>query len=106
MLIYLSVQDGGGAACSGLGTARCAQQAAPAPAGGVTAPAQAPPAPAVGGTVPVFTYLDAIALGNLKLILREKELDGAFFLQCTREDLQAIGSGRLKWKKIKMYMPQ
>ena len=34
MLIYLSVQDGGGAACSGLGTARCAQQ------GGVTAPAQ------------------------------------------------------------------
>ncbi len=54
----------------------------------------------------VFTYLDAIALGHLKLIIREKELDGAFFLQCTREDLQAIGSGRLTWKKIKMYMPQ
>ena len=54
----------------------------------------------------VFTYLDAIALGNLKLIIREKDLDGAFFLQCTREDLQATGIGRLKWKKIKMYMPQ
>ena len=54
----------------------------------------------------VVTFLDAIALGHLKLIIREKELDGAFFLQCTREDLQAIGIGRLKWKKIKMYMPQ
>ena len=54
----------------------------------------------------MVTYLVAIALGQLKLIIREKELDGAFFLQCTREDLQATGIGRLKWKKIKMYMPQ
>ena len=54
----------------------------------------------------MVTHLDAIALGHLKLIIREKELDGAFFLQCTREDLQAIGIGRLKWKKIKMYVPQ
>ena len=54
----------------------------------------------------MVTHLDAIALGHLKLVIREKELDGAFFLQCTREDLQAIGIGRLKWKNIKMYMPQ
>ena len=54
----------------------------------------------------MVTHVDAIALGHLKLIIREKELGGAFFLQCTREDLQATGSGRLKWKKIKMYMTQ
>ena len=54
----------------------------------------------------MVTHLDAIALGHLKLIIREKELDGASFLQCTREDLQATGIGRLKWEKIKMYMPQ
>ena len=60
MLIYLSMQDGGGAACSGLGTVRCAQQAAPAPAGGVTAPAQAPPAPAVGGKRPKVLSFDLI----------------------------------------------
>ena len=53
-----------------------------------------------------LTYLDAIALGHLKLITREKELDGAFFLQCTREDLQAIGIGQVQRKKIRMYMPQ
>ena len=54
----------------------------------------------------MVTHLDAIALGHLKLIIREKELDGAFFIQCTQEFLQAIGIGRLQWKKIKRYMPQ
>ena len=101
------------------------QQAAPAPAGGCTAPAQAAPAPAVGGAAPVFvpsgipvgpasswsindmvTYLDAIALGHLNPIIRENGLDGAFFLQCEQEDLQAIGIGQVQRKKIRMYMPQ
>ena len=52
----------------------------------------------------MVTYLDAIAFGQLRLTIRENELDGAFFLQCTREDLQAIGIGRLTWKKIKVYI--
>ena len=101
------------------------QQAAPAPAGGGTAPAQAAPAPAVGGAAPVFvpsgipvgpasswsindmvTYLDAIALGHLNPIIRENGLDGVFFLQCAQEDLQAIGIGQVQCKKIRMYMPQ
>ena len=101
------------------------QQAAPAPAGGGTAPAQAAPAPAVGGAAPVFvpsgipvgpasswsindmvTYLDALALCHLNPIIRENGLDGAFFLQCAQEDLQAIGIGQVQWKKIRMYMPQ
>ena len=101
------------------------QQAAPAPAGGGTAPAQAAPAPAVGGAAPVFvpsgipvgpasswsindmvTYSDAIALGHLNPTIRENGLDGAFFLQCAQEDLQAIGIGQVQWKKIRMYMPQ
>ena len=101
------------------------QQAAPAPAGGGTAPAQAAPAPAVGGAAPVFvpsgipvgpasswsikdmvTYLDAIALGHLNPIIRENGLDGVFFLQCAQEDLQAISIGQVQWENIRMYMPQ
>ena len=101
------------------------QQAAPAPASGGTAPAQAAPAPAVGGAAPVFvpsgipvgpasswsindmvTYLDAIALDHLNPIIRDNGLDGAFFLQCAEEDLQAIGIGQVQRKKMRMYMPQ
>ena len=101
------------------------QQAAQAPASGGTAPAQEAPAPAIGGAAPVFvpsgipvgpaaswsihdmvTYLDAIALGHLNPIIRDNGLDGAFFLQCAREDLQAISIGQVQWKKIRMYMPQ
>ena len=52
------------------------------------------------------TYLDALALGHLNPIIREHALDGTFFLQCTLEDLQAIGIGQVQWKKIMMYMPQ
>ena len=51
-------------------------------------------------------YLDAIALGHLNPIIRENGLDGAFFLKCAQEDLQAIGIGQVQWKKIRMYMPQ
>ena len=54
----------------------------------------------------MVTYLDAIALGHLNPTIRENGLDGAFFLQCAQEDLQAIGIGRVQWKKITMYMPQ
>ena len=54
----------------------------------------------------MVTYLDAIALGHLNPIIRENGLGGAFFLQCTQEDLQAIGIGPVQWKKIRMYMPQ
>ena len=101
------------------------QQAAQAPASGGTAPAQEAPAPAIGGAAPVFvpsgipvgpaaswsihdmvTYLDAIALGHLNPIIRDNGLDGAFFLQCAQEDLQAISIGQVQWKKIRMYMPQ
>ena len=79
-------------------------------------------APAVGGAalswgIPVgpasswsvndmVKYLAAIALGHLSPIIRENGLDGAFFLQCAQEDLQAIGIGQVQWKKIRMYMPQ
>ena len=112
------------------------QQAAPAPAGrpagGDTAPAkaapvQAAPASAVGGTAPhsvfvpsgipvgpahswsingMVTYLDAIDLGHLNHIFRDYALDGAWFLLCAQEDLQAIGIGQLQQKKIKTYMPE
>ena len=101
------------------------QQAAPAPAGGGTAPAQAAPAPAVGGAAPVFvppgipvgpapswsiedmvTYLDAISLGHLNPVIRENGLDGVVFLQCAQEDLQAISIGQVQWENIRMYMPQ
>ena len=51
-------------------------------------------------------HLDAIALGHLRPIIRDNGLDGEYFLQCTQEDLQAIGIGRVQWKKIWMYMPQ
>ena len=47
----------------------------------------------------MVTYLDAIALGHLNPIIRENGLDGAFFLQCAQEDLQAIGIGQVQWKK-------
>ena len=43
------------------------QQAAPAPAGGGTAPAQAAPAPAVGGAAPVFVPSDIPAVGARRL---------------------------------------
>ena len=45
------------------------------------------------------TYLDAIALGHLNPSIRENALAGTFFLQCTLEDLQAIGIGQVQWKK-------
>ena len=51
-------------------------------------------------------YLAAIALGHLSPIIRENGLDGAFFLKCAQEDLQAIGIGQVQWKKIRMHMPQ
>ena len=54
----------------------------------------------------MVTYLDAIALGHLNPIIRDNALDGTFFLQCTLEDLQAIGIGLVQWTKIMMYMPQ
>ena len=38
--------------------------------------------------------------------IRESGLDGAFFLACAQEDLQAIGIGQVQWKKIRMYMSQ
>ena len=52
------------------------------------------------------THLDAIGLDHLNPVIRENALDGAFFLLCTPEDLQAIGIGPLQAKKIRMYMPQ
>ena len=39
----------------------------------------------------IVTYLDAIALCHLASVIRESGLDGASFLQCAQEDLQAIG---------------
>ena len=54
----------------------------------------------------MMTYMDAIALGHLSPIIQENGLDGAFFLQCSQEDLRAIGIGPVQSKKIKMYMPQ
>ena len=53
----------------------------------------------------MVSYLGAIALGHLNSIIRESGLDGAFFLQCAQEDLQAIGIGQVQWDKIMMYMP-
>ena len=54
----------------------------------------------------MVTYLDAIALGHLRSIIINNGLDGAFFLHCAQEDLQAIGIGQVPWEKIRMYMPQ
>ena len=51
------------------------------------------------------TYVAAIALGHLWPIIRENGLDGAFFLRCEPEDLQAIGIGHVQWQDIKTYMP-
>ena len=52
------------------------------------------------------TYLDAIALGNLNHIVQEHGLDVVVFLQCTQEDLQAIGIGQVQRKNTMMYLPQ
>ena len=84
MFIYLSVQDGGGAACSGLGTARCAQQAAPAPAGGVTAPAHVPPAPVVGGKRPMILSLDLIFTTAISTLGKQTHLQKLIFKFPTR----------------------
>ena len=54
----------------------------------------------------MVTCLDAIALGQLSPTIEHNGLDGAFFLQCAQEDLQAIGIGQVQWKNIRMYMPQ
>ena len=52
------------------------------------------------------TYLDAIALGHLRPIIRENGLDGVFFLDCTPEDMRGIGIGQVQWKNIRKYMHQ
>ena len=52
----------------------------------------------------MVAYLDAIALGHLNPTIREHGLDGAVFLQCTQEELRAIGIGQVQWENIMMFM--
>ena len=49
---------------------------------------------------------DVIALGHLKSIIVYNGLDGAFFLECSKEDLEGSSIGPLQWKKITTKMPQ
>ena len=51
-------------------------------------------------------YLESISLGHLGHIIRENGLDGRFFLQCSQDDLSAVGIGSLQWKKIMKYVPE
>ena len=77
------------------------------PPGLLFVPSGIPVGPAASWSIrDMVTYLDAIALGHLNPIIRDNGLDGAFFLQCAQEDLQAISIGQVQWKKIRMYMPQ
>ena len=77
------------------------------PPGLLFVPSGIPVGPAASWSVyDMVIYMDAIALGHLNPIIRDNGLDGAFFLQCAQEDLQAISIGQVQWKKIRMYMPQ
>ena len=48
----------------------------------------------------------ALALGHLKSIIVNNELDGAFFLECSKGDLKGSGIGPSQWKKTRNKMPQ
>ena len=54
----------------------------------------------------MMARVDAIELGHLKPTIRHNALNGAFFLQCTEEELQSIGIEKLHRKKIAEFFPQ
>ena len=86
----------------------------PAVGGGA---AVAAPAVAVGNnTVPhgimsdwdvngMVSFLESISLGHLSKAFMDNGLDGAFFLQCSQEELAEIGLTALQFKKIMAYAP-
>ena len=49
--------------------------------------------------------LESISLGHLSKAFIENGLDGAFFLQCSQEELAEIGLTALQFKKIMAYAP-
>ena len=50
-------------------------------------------------------FLESISLGHLSKAFIENGLDGAFFLQCSQEELAEIGLTALQFKKIMAYAP-
>ena len=50
-------------------------------------------------------FLESISLGHLSKAFIENGLDGAFFLQCSQEELAEIGLTTLQFKKIMAYAP-
>ena len=53
----------------------------------------------------MVSLLESISLGHLSKAFIENGLDGAFFLQCSQEELAEIGLTALQFKKIMAYAP-
>ena len=53
----------------------------------------------------MVSLLESISLGHLSKAFIENGLDGAFFLQCSQEELAKIGLTALQFKKIMAYAP-
>ena len=53
----------------------------------------------------MVSLLESISLGHLSKAFVENGLDGAFFLQCSQEELAEIGLTALQFKKIMAYAP-
>ena len=53
----------------------------------------------------MVSLLESISLGHLSKAFIEHGLDGAFFLQCSQEELAEIGLTALQFKKIMAYAP-
>ena len=53
----------------------------------------------------MVSLLESISLGHLSKAFIENGLNGAFFLQCSQEELASIGLTALQFKKIMAYAP-
>ena len=53
----------------------------------------------------MVSLLESISLGHLSKAFIENGFDGAFFLQCSQEELAEIGLTALQFKKIMAYAP-
>ena len=53
----------------------------------------------------MVSLLESISLGHLSKAFIKNGLDGAFFLQCSQEELAEIGLTALQFKKIMAYAP-
>ena len=108
-----AIGAGAGGGSSGDGAASAALPAV----GNNTVPGASSSLPVVGGNQTphgimsdwdvngMVSLLESISLGHLSKAFIENGLDGAFFLQCSQEELAEIGLTALQFKKIMAYAP-